>query len=424
MTAGGFLFLLGCIVQRKPPEVPGLFQGLSCSVLLLGWLMTLNPKSVFLAESSRFIPIAAKFPILPGSVDATTSAAWMWRITGLIAMGWVACDLSRDTKWRRRLIVAIAASGVTIVLFGLLQRVGAVPSLFPTDGPAGERFFATFYYHANAGAFINLTFPPVAALAVLSAQAFGASVSRAIWISSLLLFLAAMCINVSKAAMLVSGMEVLVFAAWWAWCARKTRGPVGSGVSPASLVVVLVAGLLVAWFVGWAPAMRRWEGFLGQIGPGNTRWLVAGVTFEMAKEGGVWGFGPGTFEIVFPHFSQGLGDRAPGIWKYAHQDYFQTASEWGWAGFVLWTGLYIGGMAGWAREALKSFVHERMEGMFISFACFLSLIGIALHAMVDFPFQIASLQLYAIVLVGAGWQGWSTSPHDGRGAPTYPTRES
>jgi hypothetical protein len=36
----------------------------------------------------------------------------------------------------------------------------------------------------------------------------------------------------------------------------------------------------------------------------------------------------------------------------------------------------------------------------------LALFGIALHALVDFPFQIASLQLYAVYLLTVGTNRW------------------
>jgi hypothetical protein len=36
-------------------------------------------------------------------------------------------------------------------------------------------------------------------------------------------------------------------------------------------------------------------------------------------------------------------------------------------------------------------------------ACAFALAGVSLHAFVDFPLQISSLQLYAVVIVGLGW---------------------
>ena len=44
---------------------------------------------------------------------------------------------------------------------------------------------------------------------------------------------------------------------------------------------------------------------------------------------GSFGFGPGTFSIVFPFLQQEHGGDLDGILRYAHQDYLQTILEWG-----------------------------------------------------------------------------------------------
>jgi O-antigen ligase len=92
----------------------------------------------------------------------------------------------------------------------------------------------------------------------------------------------------------------------------------------------------------------------------------------------------------------------PGIWRYAHDDYLQALLEWGTVGAIFWGVLLFGAMA-------QLFIHWRMRhdlstsDRVLAFVSLLALLGVAAHAVVDFPLQIASLQLYACVCVGLGW---------------------
>jgi O-antigen ligase len=100
-----------------------------------------------------------------------------------------------------------------------------------------------------------------------------------------------------------------------------------------------------------------------------------------------------------------------------HQDYLQTVLEWGWLGSGLWAVLLFWGIAigirgpkesaaqGWAprRRLLQPFVVA-------------ALIGVALHGLVDFPFQIASIQLYVATYLGLCWGSsvWQAAGAKGR----------
>ncbi|MFM8657561.1 MAG: hypothetical protein ACKOD5_10595, partial [Chthoniobacterales bacterium] len=39
----------------------------------------------------------------------------------------------------------------------------------------------------------------------------------------------------------------------------------------------------------------------------------------------------------------------------------------------------------------------------LSMACSFALAGVSLHALVDFPLQISSLQLYTVIIAGLAW---------------------
>jgi hypothetical protein len=87
-----------------------------------------------------------------------------------------------------------------------------------------------------------------------------------------------------------------------------------------------------------------------------------------------------------------------------HEDYFQTLLEWGWLGSSLWCLLLFGGIAvgifSYNKVARRGWTPRRrvMQPLVI-----IALIGVALHALVDFPLQIESIQLYVATYLGLCW---------------------
>jgi hypothetical protein len=78
--------------------------------------------------------------------------------------------------------------------------------------------------------------------------------------------------------------------------------------------------------------------------------------------------------------------------------------EWGWIGGCLWELLFLGGLLA-GLLALTSRASGRWSGrqrMLLGLAI-VALAGAGLHALVDFPLQISSIQLYAAVYLGICW---------------------
>src|SRR5207302_2014599 len=95
----------------------------------------------------------------------------------------------------------------------------------------------------------------------------------------------------------------------------------------------------------------------------------------------------------------------------AHNDYLQTIIEWGYLGTVLWGIVFAGGLAGAALqvkgpklERLRNDLKSRLgSDPFVLGCLVLAISGALLHAVVDFPLQIASIELYVAVLLGLCW---------------------
>jgi len=389
------LWMAGCAVGRSAPTLPPV--ALSCALVLicLGLLMAWNAHFRYNPETYCFVLVHAPADHLPGAIDRSRALTATGHAAVLLGVFLCVCDTARGKLWRRRFLAVMGLSGASIMLLGLLQRASGASMIFWQPGPADGVFFGTFYYHGNAGAFINVVLPLCAAFGGRALYRAGAQGARALWIPAFLLCLGAAAVNVSRAGSLLSA---LLAAAIVVFELRAARGRLFSRLSAVAAVVAVCGALAaLALSAGEAQAWEKWGQLKSQLkDEDNPRYLVNVVNWEMAQDAGTCGFGPGTFEMAFPHYTGPLGYALRGIWRYAHQDYLQAVIEWGWLGAALWMVLLFGGMA----RLLGN--HPEPDAR-LRFACGLALGSLALHALVDFPFQIPSIQLYAAVLAGVGW---------------------
>jgi hypothetical protein len=89
-----------------------------------------------------------------------------------------------------------------------------------------------------------------------------------------------------------------------------------------------------------------------------------------------------------------------GRWDKAHSDALQTLMEWGWSGAAAWAVILTGGFA---RAVWMGVRKGSAESRILPAACAFSLAGVMVHALVDFPLQIASIQLFAVMIAALAW---------------------
>ncbi|HMC58864.1 MAG TPA: O-antigen ligase family protein, partial [Candidatus Solibacter sp.] len=165
-------------------------------------------------------------------------------------------------------------------------------------------------------------------------------------------------------------------------------------------VVLLAVGLQVQ--------LGRWHQTAQEIGSGSllgTRLLAQQAALRAVPDAGIFGFGPGCFQVMFPYYTAFLENRIEGIWRYLHADYLQTLLEWGLFGTALWALIFFGGIARGVRAYRRPDTNVSSQHNLFLPAVLLALTGVALHALIDFPLQIASIQLYVAVYLGLCW-GW------------------
>jgi O-Antigen ligase len=404
LLAAFILWILELLISRRPPKFPRLLVFLTCVLIGIGAWMAVNAKSIYDSDFDVFVPVRNFAPHLAGSVDYAISSAWILRGALLLFAILFVVDLSQSNRWLLRLWYTIGLVAGSIAFLGLLQKATGARMIFWQTAPpwGATTFFATYYYHANAGAFLNLVWPLTAGLAIRVFMARGHAAARAIWLSVFILTIAGVVANTSRVAQLIALLLLIAICLRFGPALLRKIWRTEKGIALAGTIATLLALIALAQATHLEEPLNRWQS-LGERIPNDARWQASRVALGALSDVGLFGFGPATFRVVFPSYNGVPIQRVPGTWRFLHEDYLQTVLEWGWLGSILWTLLFFGGIAvgvrSYKRYAPDWIPRRRLLQPFVIIA----LIGVALHAMVDFPLQIASIQLYVATYLGLCW---------------------
>ena len=397
------LWAVDCIAMRRLPVIARPLWIAALFLLAEGCIAIANPQGSYDRINLVFTDIKQWLPYGPGVIDRFDAVPTLIRQMGVLGMVCFVTDIARRPVWRTRIWWTVALTGVSIVLCGLGMKIcdyHIVSYTDPTD--VGLTSFAFYFYHANAGAYVNLVLPLVAGLA---AQAFfqpRADAQRALWLPGTVLCVAGAVGTLSKGAMVISGVLVVILAAWFVQRGRD-KGVINlspTGALVAALGTLAVLGAMV--FLSWSQASVRWSEMENtRMTSGAMRLVTYQVCTRMFPDSGIWGFGPANFTIAFPHYTGDLGAKIAGVWIYAHEDYLQTIIEWGFIGAAVWAVVLFGGL--WIGISSLRTISMSNEDTVLLTMALLSLGGVLVHATFDFPLQIASLQLYVATLLGLCW---------------------
>jgi O-Antigen ligase len=403
-------WILSFAVERRWPTLPRGLLIIAVIILIQGWWMVVNSHAIYDSSFGVFAPISSVAPSVAGSAERILSFAWMARATALLGVVCLVVDLAQRPVWLLRLWYAIALAGSSIALLGLAEKGTGARMIFwqPRVGPPDfETFFASFYYHANAGAFLNLALPALAGLVVWMI-ARKSHVGRAVWGALLLLLAIAIVSNTSRMSQVIAALLIIAMMI----AVLRRRGGLVSRVEKRTialaLAVVLMTMLAVAQAARLEQPLGRWQNFSKQWWT-DSRWLANRVAVNALSDVGALGFGPGTFRVIFPHYQQRFPNLR-GTWRFLHDDYLQTILEWGWIGSVAIACVFFGGITIGIRSYLRADGWSNRQRILL-WCSLLALIGVAVHAFVDFPLQIMSIQLLAATYLGICWasSNWKSS---------------
>ena len=392
-----FLWVAGYALHQRTPHVPLVVRLCVGFLLVQGWILIANAQYSYDRKQLRFHETDAFLTgrWAPGALDIEDAMPVMLRITGLLGMLCMVCGMVRHPIWRRRLLWATTGTTLSLAVYGIAERVLNLPLLFYLNTDRTGNVFASFFYHGNSGAFINLSIPAIAGLTLLAFRTRNADLQRAVLIVSLVLMLSASVLIASKATMVVT--LILCVATGLAFRRQLPRMPRISILGTAGVALLALAGILL---LGFDRASERWNALPELLTLENTRFKIWTACLRMLPDAGPWGIGPGNFAIAFPHYTHGLGINE-GLTD-ACQDYLQTTIEWGWIGFLVWGILVIGGFRNSMTVPNPRSSAITMDEV-IRISSSLALAGVLLHSLVDFPLQVPAIQLYATVHLGILW---------------------
>jgi O-antigen ligase len=391
----------------RRPNLPPFLLILTGALVCVGGWMALNAKSIYDSEFSLFVPLRNFVPPLTGSVDYANSVAWMLRGALLLGTILFVSDLSQSGRWLLRMWYVIGLVGGSIAFLGLLQKATGTQMIFwqppPPEDVRVTTFFATYYYHGNAGAFLNLVWPLSAGLVIRAFARGSHPWMRAMWTSVFLLTIAAVPANTSRMAQLVALLLLIAICVKFGPLLLRKLSGGHKSVALAGALAIALALIAFAQASHFEQPLNRWQSASEHI-PNDARWQASRVAVRALPDIGLFGFGPGTFRVVFPIYNPSGSDHVPGTWRFLHEDYLQTVLEWGWVGGILWALVFFGGIAVGTRSYNK---HARREWTprrrVLQPLVIIALLGVALHAVVDFPIQIESIQLYVATYLGLCW---------------------
>jgi hypothetical protein len=422
------LWILAHLVLWRTPGLgllPWLTTGL---ILLFGWFVTATGWLDAAVTDGRLSGTEAWLsPDLLtnwGSYVPELSQAAMTRTTVLLGAMLMAIDLWRHPHWARALLATLVFSSLGMVLFFLLQRTFGGPFILTDLTRKVPLSFATYRYWGNAAAYLNLFWPIVVAIALRAA--LRQSFAWPLWLIPAIALFAANFLNVSKAGNVLAGIGLVVLLGLNLSTAleelKKRR------IRMSRVLVALIPLLIIVGSLPLAIPWKRWE-YMAKTAheEGDRGRIHAYKAFlTMLPDSGWVGFGPGTFQQMYVRYVEDDPNLRYSSYWVAHQDYIQTAVEWGYLGTILWalvlipggTGLLVGCLrkstpASRAFDDYRISIFDHLQAFlktlpgprdpFVAKGAFVSVLLITIHSMGDFPMQIASLQLYFLVLIALGW---------------------
>lgn len=402
-------------------------MGLALLALALGWMSALFPRSVYDEENRMFLPLAAGQAWPWGSVDGQLSFVVMIQVTAAVATLLMAFEISAVRRWSKRLVLLLVGLGSAVSLLGMLQRTSGDVFAYWGGINLPMSVFGCFWYHGNAGAFLNLIWP-LAAAGLLSAMnklpspLISQQFRVAGWLFAVLFIIAGVWINISKAAQAVFVFQAACFIVVWIFYSRGRQRERGGGSSTllrwSSLVAVVLPLVAIMMVFGMENSLQRWESLAAKEFD-DARWKMAQLCIPWIKDADWLGFGPGSFAALAVVKSDHVAHGLYGQWQSAHNDYLQLVLEWGWLGAVLWLSLAVGVLGSLISNSIKLAVQGHWDAFIGQSAMFISLISVGLHAAVDFPLQMLGIQVVAASIgglaLGSGVRGKLYSQNTGNG---------
>ncbi|HEY4247251.1 MAG TPA: O-antigen ligase family protein [Lacunisphaera sp.] len=427
LGAAALCWAAGLVLERRIPATPlpvviGLF---ALTIAALFWLSGFAP-ATSATEFTR-VHLAKIISRWPHSVVDFDPATVIALHAGLGLALWITCDLARDRAWMCVIATVICATGAAAALVAIAQNITHATGIYwQTEGAMPGRFWGPFFHHTSAGAYLNTVWPLAAGFVLIATRpGFSPKTKKIVLISAgsvLILLLGAHTTHISRFPQLAA-VIVAPFFAFKFFRKRFSRfNPVALLLPVGIAAIAVCAGrtneIARRWhLLHFAPAHaaraippeNTWpalvrddllipniydSGTLGDRGEAQRTALRAIAARPLE------GHGPGNWSGAASRHSSDPYVRSFYLYlQFAHDDFLQTWTEWGAAGFVCMVTLLPGAIIAVSRS--EPLTDQAVSILGICAAAGLTMV--LLQSLLDFPLQIPAVSLNASVLAGLGW---------------------
>ena len=393
-------------------------------MLLLGYILTsaINARASFNLETHEYTYFEGVNKSLPHSYDARGTWFLFWQYLGLIILFWSTRDWLSGARPSRtsislnprlkRLLFLICLNGGALALECILQRIyygdyqGKLLFLIePGINSSNIAQFGPFAYRSNAASYLNLIWPLGFGLFIQLGRENLDHGKRRIGNGPELLLIP--CIILAASGPIISSarggalvMIGLLILAAVSLMFMKVR----SKFLRFSVSMALFVGLGTAYYLGWEKIEPRLINIFSDNMSSRTQ--IYETTLKMIDDYGKFGSGPGSFEAV-AQFE--IGESFTSWQSWVHNDYMEFYLTFGKAGGSLMccTLFFLTVSA-----TLILFFKPQKA---VTWFSLMSLLGVGIHAVRDFPLQTLSILIPVCILstlltVSQKYEGNTASP--------------
>ena len=405
------------VERRLPTPFPRLHFLLTVVVAGIVVAQWLRPVTMELFAGGMLYRLPEGATRWPFTVAPGVTADWGFRWGTWILFGWALWAHPRNPQEVRSILKVLVWNAVILAVVGITQYLSGTDRLLWLRKPRHLcTLFGPFVYHNNFAAYVNLLFPAAMGLALLPGlrpsrrdlsmdrpNSSAPLAGQIFWSMGAGLILASVSLAYSSSGSIVAGLTLgLVLLDAWLRRRKANHGSEpnekGSAVKDWRLpVLVLLAGGFLLLGGNLSKVLMRFERAAVDA-PGRT--LVYEACWYASKTSPAWGYGLGSFTSVYPFYRQ--AEVRDLYYEYAHSDWVELLLEFGWAGGIP--------VALWALASVAYPLRERWNrtspirrslGSVLAIGVF----GCLIHAAMDFPLKIASIQLTWVALVALGAVG-------------------
>ena len=138
------LWMVSCLLRHTWPQVPPVLAIATILLAAQGWFLVGNAKFDYDPTALEFNELSPLLPWAPGTLHRSLSLQSMAQISAMLFSLCFVCETARRAVWRKRLLLTLALTGVSLVLLGLAQRLTNATAIsnIQTNQPAA---LADFY---------------------------------------------------------------------------------------------------------------------------------------------------------------------------------------------------------------------------------------------------------------------------------------